>query len=116
VGDLGGRFARVRVAVERQEPVAAERLDHHVHRLRVGERRELRTPDAKPRVFHSLAERDEPQEELPTRLARLFAHRLEELLGASREGAGDPADPTVSIERQRSTLRSLRQLRERVLQ
>ena len=67
--DLDRRLARVGIAIEREQPMASERLDHRVHRLRVGERLELRTSDATPGVLRALAERHEPQEQLPARVA-----------------------------------------------
>ena len=68
VRDLDGGLTRRRVAVERQQPVAAERLDHAFHRSRVGERSELRTRHAAARVLAALAEGHEPQEQLTARL------------------------------------------------
>ncbi len=116
MGDLDRRLPRVRVAVEREQAVAAERLDHRVHRLRLGERRELRPPHATPRVLRPLAEGDEAKEQLPARVAPGLVHRVEQLLRAPSERARDASDLPVRVERQRSPVGALRQLGERVLQ
>ena len=111
VCDLDRRLPRVGIAIEREQPVAPERLDDRIHRLRIGQRRELRTPDAATRVLRALAEGDQPQEQLPAGVSRALVHRFEQRLSPSRERAGHPADAPVGVEGERSAVGRARRAR-----
>ena len=107
VRDLDRGLPRVGIAIEREQPVTPERLDHGVHRLRLGERRELRTPDAPPRVLGALAQRDEPEEQLPAGVAarsrssvRTAAPRVGRARRIPGRSAGTPS--RVSARRRRA--------------
>ncbi len=117
VGDLDGRAARGRVAIEGEQAVTTEHVDHASHRRAIDlEGEELGSRHEPPRIRRAFAGDHEPQEELLRGLAFLLAHRLVQLLGTSHQCAGDPTDLPVRLERHRVAATSFEELGEGVLQ
>ena len=111
VRHLDRRRPASRVAVEREQAPRAELLDRLLERGLVHlHRGELRALDAPPRVLGTLAERDEPEEQLPRGLLSLLAEAGVDLFGPPGERAGDAADRAVGLARQRAPLAPLVQL------
>ena len=113
--DLDRGLAALGVAVERQQPVSPERLDHRVHGPGVGEREQLGAPNAPAGALGSVAERHQPQEQLTARMARRSVQRLEQRLGPPGKRSRDASDRAVGLEREGPPL-ALRELRQRVLE
>ncbi len=117
VRHLHGGLAGRRVAVEGEQAVAAEGLDHGLHGLPEPlEREHLGPPDPPPRVLTALPERDEAQEELPGGRPARVVEAPVEVLRPLYQRPRDPADRAVGVERHLVVAAPLEQLGQRVLE
>ncbi len=116
MGDLDRGLPRVGIAVEREQPVAAVRLDHAVHRVWVGKASELGPTNSPPRVLASLAEGHQPEEQLPARVTRGIVQTLEDAFGSPRERTPGPTDPPVDAQPEGAAIVVLGELGEGVLE
>ena len=112
MSDLDRGLARRRVAIEGQDPTAAEGIQHAFdHRGVEPEGIELAPADPSTRVLAALSEPDEPQEELAGDVGLAGCQRVERLVRAVRQGPGDPAHRAVRLHRQASDRRAARPAR-----
>ena len=117
VRDLDGRAAGDRVAVEAQQAVPPEGVEHPLHPsalvelLHLGDQRAPPGRDARAVVV----EADEAEEDVPHRLRRFRPERAEQRVGPLRQRARDPTAGPVGADRDRSVDPGVEQLRQRVL-
>ena len=112
VRHLDGWFAGLGITVERQQAGVSECLDDVT---RVGVIAELGAGDATSGVDGSFTDGDEPREEPPRRFLLIEAHRVDELVGTSRESSHDSADVVVGSSGEGGVGASFVQLGERIL-
>ena len=117
MGDLHGRAAGERLAVEGEQPVLAVACEDLVENRRLDlEPPKLAPAHAAARVLCLGVDRHEAQEDLPRGLPRRRIESLVELLGATAERADDAARRAVALVRQEVARPAREQLRERVLE
>ena len=116
MGHLDRRLARGRVAIEREEPVASERVERRLHRLGVDlDGREFRERHPPAGVRDTLAEGDQPQEQLTDGLPTHPVSSRVQLLAPRGERASHAAGVPVGRQRQPPVLAPLEQFSEGVL-
>ncbi len=120
VRDLHGGGAGLGVAVECEQAMLAEGVNHilHVlHRLWIARgRRQCGTKDASPGGLDSFAQRDQPQKQLSRHLLARRAQPGVQRFGAAGQRARHPADGLVGFSRQQSPFAPLEQLGQGILE
>ena len=115
--DLDGRAACDGVAIEAQQTVPPERVEHSLHPsalvelLHLGDQRAPPGRDARAVVV----EADEAQEHVPDRLGGVGPERAEQRVRPLRQRARHAAAGPVGADRDRSVDPGVEQLRQRVL-
>jgi hypothetical protein len=94
VGDLDGRSPGDRVAIEAEQPMAAERVDRDVDRG-PAEPAQLSAEDAAPQILRLVAHRHQPQQDLAGRLLLALVETGEKALGPAHQSGGQPAELPV---------------------
>ena len=117
VRDLDRRAPRHRVAVEAQQPVATERVEHRAEHPAIDrELLELALEDSATGVVGSLSEGDESQEHLSRDVVRLVAEPGQQAFGALHQRTRHPAELSIRGVGDPDAPPLVEQLRQRVLQ
>ena len=117
VRHLHGRSPGGRVAVERDETLSAERIEHSVDRGSVGgHRSQLVAGNTPAGVAGALAQGHQPQENLASRICSRRVETRVDLFGPSAEGARHPAQGVIFGLGQRRLCTALEELGQRVLE
>ena len=117
VRDLDRRAPRDGVAVEAQQAVAAERIEHGAEHPAIDrELLELTLEDSATGVVGALSEVDEPQQDLPRHIVRFVAETGQQSLSPLDQRAGYSAELLVGGVADPAAAPTLEQLGQRVLQ
>ena len=114
VRKLNHWFAACGVHIKRDQPVPGEFLKDRLHIA--SELEQLRQADTPPRIPHAIAQRHQPQEDLPSGVSPLRAQSVVDFLGAPGERSENTAACLVRGQGKRLATAFVEDLGERELQ
>ena len=117
MGDLDGRSPRAMVAVEGEEAVTAELVDHGLHRHHVDVHGDdLRREDTPPAPLFVLGDGDQAQEQLARRVLLVERQAVVQVVSPPAEHAAHPAHRPEGGEGEPVSVAPVEELGQRVLE